>query len=306
MTVTASLISETGTEDETGITYTHVWQIKTTAGERVPAILAAGVLPKMYATYAGSVLRARPVVPTGKQADGYYESTLVYQPRTGSSAESSEDKPWKQPAVLDWGTLTIEKPFDLAYDTGDAQGDPSLPVVNATRDPYDPPALTLENDMIINIEKNYRVFDVNWKSLYQDTINSEAMTIAGIAVGAGQGLLLDVHPRLYYTGDGDAYYAVGFEIHASVTGHSQFILEQGFYKYAGGVNTTKKAIMLSDIDSEVTVDTDADKQVTEPQLLKANGDLLGPTADAITTEYQEKFQRSWTPLNLPVRQDGKR
>lgn len=305
MAVTATLKKRTSVDNPSGREYVHVYLVETTASESEAGVWASGALPELYSTYQNAVCRNRTLEPMKDPTDPYWTAVITYVTRTVTLESVDPEKPWKQPAEIAWGPLLTEVALVKAYQAGDTQGTPSLAVLNPCRDPFDPPPTALDKGIVIMIDRNFRDYDPTFAKTYVDTVNNVAIKIAGIDVGAQQGYMRDLSPSLAYTGTGTAYYTVHFEVHVKTKGHRRELLNNGFYSYTGGDTAKKKQITRADIDEDVKADSAQDTPVTEPQLLAANGTLLGAGVDPTYSTFQDKWELSWELLGLPVRKDGK-
>lgn len=302
-----------------GTELTETWVFRFDAGETAFQVFAASSFPQIGTKYPGSSwLFLRSISCSGAidsdQRSGIYEFTLTYASAENPGlASPSVIEPWDMPPY-NVRAYPVDKavPFTKAYTTGDLQGAPSVHVHNAAGDSWE--IVTNKPELVLAFSYNlpYASFNLTYPAAYYDTINSGAVTVLGVSIGANQGLIRNLQPvlREQYTDTGALdyqYWQVDAEIQIARAGEVQgdLVLRQnGYYAYAtASTPATKYRIFLASDGNtrgkEEALDADA-MPIDVPADLAANGTLLAHGATPIYATWHEKFSTSWTSLNFPT------
>ncbi len=305
-----------GNVTEGGTTLTDVFQVVTsdvTDGQlQVLKADAGGVkIPQQGDQYID------PATPTDPEAENYVAVTIVPRPdkqdqctwlvtvtyRTiqGGTGGAENTQPWELKAVVNFDFQSEESIFDRAYSVGEPiaaalpvvlRDNPKIGVVNSAEMPFDPPINLPRSLLVISISLAIKgdEFDSTELETYQDTINSDQVTIGGIPIPPLSGYMRN-GARTAFTGENIAFFEVNYKIVIRPETWVKFILDQGFYTatFPGGQPTLHKPIL----------DTRGER-IDDPALLDGTGLQLNSTLPGVFFEYHGLWEEAWLPLDLPT------
>lgn len=140
-----------------------------------------------------------------------------------SERQYSED-PTADPAAISWTSEQFQKPAIQDKD-GDA-------IVNSAGDPFDPPNMMDDSRRIVTVTKNLATVPA-WILTYQDAVNSDAFTVDGVPVTAGQAKMQRVDVGEVQSRNGINFRPVVFQIHLQRDGWLLEPLDAGFRELDG-------------------------------------------------------------------------
>jgi len=215
--------------------------------------------------------------------------TVNYATANSTDPDNPDDEdPTKLPPQISFGEIQYNKVIEKAYEDDDKVGQPSEVVQNSAEDPFDPPIMQEEADLLIMITQNVREFDPNYV-LFRNAINSSPVTVAGVKIRKHQGRLRSIKPTKMWDQESEEYWQVQYEIEVKSKTQIRSILDQGL-NYVE--DDTKKAIPVEGTDGE-------EEGTANPQKLDGSGGILAVGGDPEWLEFQTYYARSWKPLNLP-------
>ena len=200
----------------------------------------------------------------------------------------------------DFGTV----PYQVAAVNGyfiDASGNEAssrTPIETSAGNPFDtPPMIEVRNITFNFVQLEKSSFDPIKAQAYIGTLNKTAVTVAGVSMSAGEGLLKDMKPTVTPDGDYQTYYE--FE-YAKMKAFNISLLDQDF-KFLRDYSGTKKPdeILLSDINSEITAGSKDDKPVSDPVKLDGSGGILTDGGSPVYRTWRVLPKADWNAgLNL--------
>lgn len=287
-----------------GTTYTRVFRVQTNSvDDGPPVVLAAAGLPVLFDVYpaagsgtgsgsasgsgsgtgsgsglptaASSRLTKRDCAPY-EDSDYQWLVTLTYEPVKASVAVNP---PTDQPADISWGYAARTEIVWV-----DNAGNP---VLNSAHSRFDPP---IEDDVympLCRIVKNEATYSPSAMYPYQNSVNSDGVTIAGLAITAGQGLMRDISAVKRVEQDYE-FWQVTYEIAFRPDGFLCRGVDSGFYELnAAG-------------DGVVRIKDSAGRDIDEPRRLDGSGHVLAESGAAVQLAFAVKKTAAWTGLGLPT------
>lgn len=250
-----------------------------------------------------SILERRVYTPMDNQNRKWGVELHFSTQETNSDPDENQEDPVQQPAIVRYGSIEKSEVAELAYQDGDEQGTPTLPIENAAGDPFDPPVMETKTNLLIVIDKNYNSFDPLNITKFKTTTNVADITIGGVKVLAGKGVVRQLTVDPAWKLDGSSYDQVHYEIEVTESNFDRDLVNWGLsYLTTSNDISTKKRIKYSNINSGVSAGSEDDIEVPDPQQLNTDGTLYTTGEKYIT--YATKFPADWTPLALPRYKDG--
>ena len=172
--------------------------------------------------------------------------TTVYNDSEGGGEEEPDVKPWTLSDEVQYSMKSYEYVCDKSYRYEEEEIDgetipkdthykPSVTVENSAKHGFDPPKMLEENNLVINITKQYRKssFDVSDIPNLKDTINDSNIRIAGIKIPKYCGRMTKIEPELKLytspsTGDTQLYWEVRIDIEVQDKGWQLRPLDMGY------------------------------------------------------------------------------
>lgn len=206
------------TNDKGIVTAQRVFTIRAELGDKEDAIATwAGSpsLPKVGQLHDVGLLWC--IRANAKQTDKSAE--WVYTADYSDEVEMAED-PTDDPVEIEWETeIYTEAVFKDKDDNA---------IVNSAGDYFIDPSPTREKShLIAKVKKNVDVVPT-WAITLRDVVNSAAVTIDGLSVGAGLALVKRLHISKVMTRNGIDYREVTFEVHIHKDGWAVKPLDAGF------------------------------------------------------------------------------
>ncbi len=318
MTITANQLrvsQATSTDYQNKTRVTVEYLVESDDGVIVYAdIIASGVIPSFGEQYGSmnawcSAYDARPE-PQNRRV---WYFTVVYETRNSNWSSTNSDDPCKEPAHVWYGVYVQNQVVEFGYtfDGGgaitDVRDTPTDKIVNTAKEAFVPALEENRIDLAIFIEKNYRDFDPNDITKFQNTVNSGPITIGGIDFVMGQGWLMAIKHKLLFDQDGERYDRMHFEIVKRDTGWDKKTLSRGMYQLEpltvpGVLEPITEALVNPDKFTEGTAQ--GDRRVTTPKFLNDVGVYVADIDDAAELTFKTKWQLGWDTLDLPVKKDG--
>ena len=199
--------------------------------------------------------------------------------------------PTEEPPQFRFGFAQYSHELVKAYQDGDDQGEPTKPVQNSAGQTFESPPVVEHSNMLLQVDLNWR--DLNPQRLLQfnNTVNSNAMTIAGIPVTAKQAFMRDLAATKKWDTNGEAYWEMSMEIEFNLENHQVKVLDTGLYQITG-TGANKKLIPIKDGD-------DRDMAIGV-NLNGIDGTPLGANEDAATIDFDAYFAKDWSGLPIPT------
>ena len=220
------------------------------------------------------------------------------------------DKPWDLDPVVSFGFQVSKEVFEKAYAVnqdisavvGAVRSDPTFPVQNSVGRDYDPPSMIDEAYLVINIQRNTELvnFDPNTLLFFENTINNDQETIAGIVVPKFNAYLRDYKATKNWTSDNEAYYQETLDVLLNPKTWLKYILDRGIEEKAnlgGSAGTASSPGNL--VKYKKILDEDGDP-VREPVNLNGAGGRAG-NKQPYYFEYHGYWETDWSSgLDLPA------
>jgi len=194
--------------------------------------------------------------------------------------------PINDPPRISFGSAQYTRVVERAYQSGDTIDDPSEAVLNSAGQPFDPPVVQEEENMVISITRNERTIDPADLVTYRNTINSASITIAGVVIAEHRGRMRSIMASKAWDTSGTAYWQVSYEIEIATATHIREILDAGYYER----NSSGLVPILDKGDNP--------EPITEPAPLDGSGGEGDPTSP-VYLSYQTYWAKAWSGLSLP-------
>jgi len=229
----------------------------------------------------------------------------------GGGGGGSDPHPTDLPPVITFSAAQYTRVVEKAYQDGTndgssgsgpdsltpvTSGEPLTPVFNSVGKPFDPPVVQEDQNLVITIQRNETTtdFDPDNIKAYRNTINSIDHTgsnkIAGVEFTKFQGRMRGITAQKMWDKDGDAYWAVTYDIEIREVTHIRQVLDAGYYYLQSGGGTQDWYPIL-DKGSPA-------KQITEPMVLNGSGGI-GSKSSPVYRMFQTYLAADWSSLNLP-------
>lgn len=299
---------QSGSEDQTGLTATRVFQvIATESTDRVPTILAASGLPSTFDQHPNDsqIICNKKIPRAVAEAQGaddtdpryIWNVTCTYVPRRAGAEVVTLEEPTDRPPVVKFSSRRYMVPVIVAYDhrkitgnfpddvtTADPLGGPTKEVINSANDPFDPPLMEPRYNKVITIDRNEEEYDFSSLviDLFLDSTNTEQIIIGDTEIPRFQGLFTDIRANQQWRPDGSAYFAVHYEIEIDKRTHVKRLLDQGYY----------------DINDNPFRDNTGEFK-TVPTLLDGDGREKAEESPAVFYATLTKYPMPWDILDLP-------
>lgn len=308
--------SGTGSESATKRSHTRVFIIETSSSaDNTATILnnrevGPDVLPRANDTHPDDAAATCSNISIRRLDATEWEATCQYD-YTGDTATTTgeeEVNPWYLPPYnISISSFAKQRVVEKGYETGDAQGSPSEPIVIPVDPPdkFDPPPVDDTYITLLKFSYNLETFSISWVSQYRNTINLNPIVVLDLSIASKQALLQNISGtrNAIKNNSGMRYWwQVDVELAISENGFDIELLLAGFHmmdsgsKYEIGIDSTGTIVKRP--AASKTIDA-----VTEPQLLKADGTLVGKGGTPVYKKWQTKYAKDWASLNLPASLD---
>ena len=222
---------------------------------------------------------------------------VTYETSNETPVDPSQD-PTDLPAVVSGGSLRRSVALDLAY-KDDSEELPTKAIVNSLGDVFDPPVVDEEVFALISIQKNYRNFDLDLISEFENTVNKSSDRVGGVSIAAGEGLINAIRPQSQTDSNGDEYFSVTFEIAISKRGWDKRIVNNGVNKKDPDTEEPTARVPITYADIGGTGDN-ANEFVTEPQRLREDGSIITDSSEeSFILKFKTKRSTNWNTLDIP-------
>jgi len=238
---------------------------------------------------------------------GIWLVVVKYELKPSDIPPGSGTDPWDLDPVISFSYSSRQKVFDKAYSynetiaaAGATRDEPKVDVVNMPfKQPFDPPAMIEDYIMIIAIQRNIigSAFNPDDIRTYQNTINKEVITVAGISLPVFTGFLRDFKAQKRWTDDQIDYWAETFEILVDPQTWIKRISNMGVFQAveSGGTPTSPGNL----VKYRKNLDTDGDA-IRDPIRIGLAGKPLGFGDPSVYLEYHGIWEQDWAGLNLPA------
>jgi len=277
-------ISHTGENNEQGSTRREVYRVIFDAvpddiGDALTASYGGVSVPSIGDTWTGSTtVKCKRVGPVQQDPDSMLICLVPCEFSNIISSGSGvvTDDPLDLPADISFGFDVIERVIETDRDDNG--------ILNSAGDKFDPPVLGETYRMNVTIERNVTSFNANTALSLVNTTNSNAMTVAGVTLSAGEALLRDYSAQAMYASDTD-YIRERLVIALAAT-HAIEVADMGM-----------EYIDVSDSNNRKRFTDDEGKPSTVPKFLNSSGDDGGGTERYLTFDIYP--EASWASLGLP-------
>jgi len=203
------------------------------------------------------------------------------------SKNNTSNNPVNDPPRISFGSVQYTRVVEKAYQGVDKIDSPTKAILNSAGQPFDPPVVQEEENMVISITRNERTIDPADLVTYRNTINLVSITIAGVTIAQNRGRMRSIMMTKSWDTSGTAYWQVTYEIEIATTTHVRKILDVGFYK-------KESAGLIPMLDAEK-------KPVTEPKLLNGTGgENVSSPLVGVYLSFQTYWAKAWSDLSLPT------
>lgn len=211
-----------------------------------------------------------------------FQVTVPYAPRTTPPVPSN---PTSANPEVSWGSIEVQEAIDADED--------GLQIGTSAGEPFDPPITRPTADLLLDFTKNYATGTVTpaWLLQWAYRTNSNAGTISGVSVAAGEGLIIGVpSARLVPAQEGvSAYYSVNFRIAWRIgqgaDAWKRVLLDQGYRTRDGSGKLT-------------TVVDEAGRPLNQPVLLDGSGGRLASGGTPVLRTFRTYKTVSFAGIGL--------
>jgi len=178
-------------------------------------------------------------------------------------------------------------------DTGDSD-DKDFRIRNSARDPYEPASVQEEyyHKVLSWTQREIGSFDYTQALDFQGSLNEESITILGVRIPKGKGLMRSVEPILSTDDSGDFEWRTSYQVEIAEVDHWLTVLDAG-YNFLDTDPIEKRAILYGDLNDPPADPDEAAEQVQDPVALDGTGDILGTLADPVFNRYRTKPYKDW-------------
>ncbi len=292
-------------DSPSGKTQDDVYEVQTNVPQSqlvgISAEAETAGLPKLCSTVIapdGEVLEVRTrqasMVDPGSRL--VWHVTVHYEIQRGSTFSGTDKTPVptdEQPQIR-FGSVARNLAVQASFDTVDIVGLPQTPIENSAGDPFDPPLDQDQSNLVIFIQRNETSEDFSPDIItdFKDTMNVKAIAVAGISIGALQGLFRDISADRMFDAEGTQYWSVTYQVEVDRKTHVRAVLDRGFNILGAGPGFGVSAILDNDL-----------KPVNEPRKLDGAGAELAAGADPVYLDFQTYDTTNWEILALPLSQN---
>ena len=181
--------------------------------------------------------------------------------------------------------------FELGTSVGAASPTKKYQVENSAADPFEPSSVQEEyyHAVLTWTKREISTFDYTQAIDFQGTLNQESITILGVPIARGKGLMRAVEPILSTDENGDFEWRTSYQVEIAEVDHWLTALDAG-YNFIDSGET--RAILYGDLPTPPT-GAEAEEQVQDPVALNGAGGILGATADAVYGRFRTKPYKDW-------------
>lgn len=253
-------------EDEEVRRWTRVWRVNTDSHyDDATVVLAAA--PRIGAVHPkdpGARLRRR------RARNESFSKRVWIVTAAYSSGIEIEENPLAEPATIEWGTESFQRPFYK-----DRNGDA---ILNSAGFYFNPPVMDDDSRLTVSIAKNLAAVPT-WVLAYRNATNSDQCVIDGIEVAVGQAKVRAIHISGWQERNDVRYRVLTLTIHLDEDGWDREILDQSLYEKVSGVVR------------RISVDG---RPVSSPWPIDATGEKI-----AVPTPANVNYVEAKTPKRLP-------
>ena len=258
----------------------------------------------------------RSLDPRVKSGDGLvWEVRVVYEQKPPVSVDDPTGNPWDLDPVISFGYMMRQRVFERCYAIDETiedrttaltggRGEPDLPVQNSAKVWFDPPEMIDDALLTIGISRNteHSDFDPAVLNKFVNTLNSAAVTVAGIVIGITKGWVRDYKATKAWTNANQPYWQENVEIVINPETWVKAIMDRGIMVAAesGSGGTASSPGNL--VKYEKVLDEDGD-QMREPVMLNGDGQRAGG-GEPVYIEFHGYWEAEWgtpsTGMKLPA------
>ena len=205
-----------------------------------------------------------------------YECVVNYDSRE----ERTEDNPLNEPARIRWGsqayTEVVETDIFSGAEIASSAGERFIPGVE--QDKY---------NLLLTFIRNEASFGAQTADGWKGRVNSDSVSILGLPITAGQGLVHEVTGERRYR-NGTTYWEVTYQIEFNPDTFSVYLLDQGTY--------------YLDSAGDRVVFRDEEELADRPKNLDGSGGELGDASgdDPVYLEYFTREMFAFSAMGLPT------
>lgn len=295
--------------------HTRVFHVEmTSATDNTATILYnRGIIPKPNDQYPGDELARCTEVSYNRIDATHWDVVCQYEYQGLANTDGRNKAPWDMlPYDISISSIPVQVAAVKAYQDGDLQGAPSLPIViPGTNKPFNPPVVMSKWISVLKFSYNLRQFGLGWDRDYKDTTNLNAVTICDYPIPAGCGLLQTLDATYNKVVDSQNRDTSYWKINASILvssspkGFEKELLLAGYHFVEGGkvkpIKTYQGVLGAYD-GGGVTAKNANAEPISEAALLNLDGTLVADQTDitkAVYKTFKLNFTKDWSPLNLP-------
>lgn len=291
MALRVNLLHSSCREAPEGRYYTAAYQVLTESSDPNLVVQKAG-LPIYGEGWGSDAFSHVTTIETAGEAeklndDGttYYRWVVLahYTPRDSNVApeiDPTDEKPRVRIGSV-VREIVVEKDLDDAI------------VDNSAGDPFDPPIVDPVHDDHLSVTVNIAKASFNMATTmaFKDSCNNAGITICNYVIPQYAGLMVDI-PVEPMSRNGTDYWAVSYEI--------QITRREGLWEYRPMLDQGFEYIDASDSNTKKKFKDKDDQPVSEPKLLKADGDELAAGGTPNVLEFRTKERKNWSTLSIPT------
>jgi len=188
--------------------------------------------------------------------------------------------------------------FELKDSVGAASPTKKYQVENSAADPFEPSSVQEEyyHAVLTWTQREISTFDYPQAIDFQGTLNQESITILGVPIARGKGLMRAVEPILSTDENGDFEWRTSYQVELAEVDHWLTVLDAGYNLLddsKGPEDIEKRAILYGDLPDPPSEADEAEEQIQDPVALDGDGGVLGKLSDAVYGRFRTKPYKDW-------------
>jgi len=256
--------------------YERTYEVVCTAlTDTEAAVLGASGLPAIGAAHPGdSKVYCKNLRATRVEGLTWHVTARYEVPQSSTGGEYAEDPTTLDPEIT-FGDEVYEEAADKDKD--------GVAVLTSAKRPFDPPLMLPWPRRVIVITRNEATFNAATAEGYINTVNSAQITVAGLTISAGCGLMRRLNAQKAWAPNGDAYWIVTYEIAVdNRRGWTARVLDQDYYT----------------LDKNCCKD-ESGRPATRPMPLNGYGYQLAAGGTPVFLTFTVYTTAAWSGLSLP-------
>lgn len=212
---------------------------------------------------------------------------------------------WDKEPVINFGYMARSRVMEYCYhgsldktEVSSVSGDqnnrktPLVKVTNSLHQPFDPPVMDEDSILVISIQRNVKHanFNPTYLQTYQNTMNIQEETVAGITIPKFCGWIRDIKAGKQFDQNNAAYWNQTFEILVDSTTWLKQVLDQGFFTGAVDGDGYMQFTPIKDADND---------PIRDPIMLDGQGQRNPAANAAVYWYFHSLWEIAWGPLSLP-------